>query len=187
VFPARPTKPKAARRAGLARAAAIAAMLLGVPAANAATATATLTVSARVGGFCYFSGIFTTNFNLTFGAYAPAGGNRDVSATLGVRCASGVPFQIALNGGGSGSVANRRMSATGLPAEKLDYQLYTNAARTVVWGDGSGGSSVAVGTGGGLFAVRSFTVYGRVPDSPANQAAAPRTDYRDVVTITVTY
>jgi spore coat protein U-like protein len=162
-------------------------MVLGVTTANAATATGTLTVNARVGGFCYFSGIFTTNFNLTFGTFTPAGGNRDVSATLGVRCTNGVPFQIALNGGGSGSVASRQMSATGLPAEKLDYQLYTNPARNVVWGDGSGGSSIAVGTGGGLFAVRSFTVYGRVPDSPANRAAAPRADYRDVVTITVTY
>jgi spore coat protein U-like protein len=162
------------------------AVLLGVPAAKAATATGVLTVNARVGGFCFFSAIFTTNFTLNFGTYTPGSGNRDVSTTLGVRCSDGVPFQIALDGGASGNVASRQMSAAGLPAEKLSYQLYSNPTRTTMWGDGSSGSSVT-GTGGGFLTVRSFTIYGRVPDSPANQAAAPRTDYRDVVTITVTY
>jgi spore coat protein U-like protein len=158
-------------------------------AADAATTTGTLAVSARVGGYCVFSTwpFGPGNYTLNFGAYTPAGGNRDATTTLGVRCTNGVPFQIALNGGGSGSVTNRQMTSATAPTEKLGYQLYTDAARTIVWGDGSGGSVVATGTGGGFLALRSFTVYGRVPDSTANQGVAPLNNYQDTVTIVVTY
>jgi spore coat protein U-like protein len=152
---------------------------------EAATTSATLTVTARVGGNCRFNPPSTTSFTLAFNTYTPSAGNLNVSTNLQVRCTSGVPFQIALGGGGSGNVANRRMSATGAPAETLAYQLYTDAAYTTIWGDGSSGTAVrsSVGTPG----PQTFTIYGRIPDSGTNLAAAPRTDYRDVVTITVTY
>jgi spore coat protein U-like protein len=77
------------------------------------------------------------------------------------------------------------MAATGAPAEKVDYQLYTDAARTTVWGDGAGGTAVQSGVG--TAAPRTLTVYGRIPDAGANLSAAVRADYRDTVTITVTY
>jgi spore coat protein U-like protein len=165
---------------------ALAATLLGVPVAHAATSTGVLTVNARLGGFCFFTTLFTSNYNLSFGVYTPGSGNRDASTTFRLVCSNGMPFQIALDGGGSGNVANRQMSAAGAPAEKLAYQLYTDTARTILWGDGSVGSPVT-GTGGGFLSPRSFTIFGRVPDSGANLTAAPRTDYGDVVTITVTY
>lgn len=182
-----------ARRGVFARTALALSLAMGIvvaQGATAATATGTLTVTARVGGYCLFSSsvfTFTSNFTLALGTYTPGGGNLDGATDFQVRCTNGVPFQVALSGGGAANILGRQMSATGLPAEKLAYQLYTNAARTIVWGDGSGGSSLATGTGGGFFAPRTFTVYGRVPDSGANPAAAPRPDYRDVVTITVTY
>jgi len=177
---------------GLARtiAAAVAAALLcvsGVGVAPAAQTTGNLDVTARVGGYCIFSGLFVTNFAVPFGVFTPGGGNRNVTANFGLRCTNGVPFQVELDGGGSGDVAARQMSSTSSPADKLAYQLYIDATRTTVWGDGTAGSAVASGTGGGIFAVRSFTVYGQVPDSAANRSAAVRNDYRDVVTITVIY
>jgi spore coat protein U-like protein len=165
----------------------LATILPGVDPARAAQTTGNLDVTARVGGYCVFSGLFVTNFAVAFGVYTPGSGDRDVTTTFGLRCSNGIPFQVELDGGGSGNVGNRQMSSTSIPTDKLEYQLYTDATRTTVWGDGSGGSAVASGTGGGIFAVRSFTVYGRVPDSAANQSAAVQTDYRDVVTITVTY
>jgi spore coat protein U-like protein len=154
--------------------------------AHAAQTTGTLTVTARMGGICLLN-FFAAPTTVAFGTYTPTTGNRDATGTMQIRCANGIPFTIALNGGGSGNVTARQMSATGLPAEKLDYQLYTDATRTTVWGDGTGGSSLQSGIGGGYLIVRLFTVYGRIPDSGANLSAAVRADYRDTVTITVTY
>jgi spore coat protein U-like protein len=175
--------------ARMAAALASAALLAASGNAGAATTTGTLAVAARVGGYCVFSTwpFGPGNYALNFGAYTPASGNRDATSTIGVRCTNGVPFQIALSGGGSGSVANRQMTSATVPTEKLAYQLYTDAARTIVWGDGTGSTAVATGTGGGFLALRSFTVYGRVPDSTSNQSAAPLNNYQDAVTIVVTY
>lgn len=180
------------KRSGLARgvvALALAAWIAAIGSASAATTTGTLAVTARVGGFCVFSTwpFGPGNYTLNFGVYTPAGGNLDVQTSLGVRCSSGVPFQVALNGGSTGNVSNRQMSSTTVPTEKLAYQLYTDAGRTIVWGDGTGGTAVATGTGGGFLVLRSFTVYGRVPDSTANQGAAPLNNYQDTVTVVVTY
>jgi spore coat protein U-like protein len=156
---------------------------LAAGSAAAATSTGTLGISASVGRNCLFS---SGPFTLGFGTYTPGAGNRDRAATLRVGCTNGITFQVALNGGGTGNIANRQMSATGLPSEKLAYQLYTNAARTTVWGDGTSGS-VRTLTGRGVNRPQSLTVHGRIPDAAANQSAAPRNDYLDTVTITVTY
>jgi spore coat protein U-like protein len=153
--------------------------------AYAAQASGTLTVTARLGGTCRFNPPSTTAFTLAFGTYTPAAGNLDASTTFRVQCSNGIPYQIALDGGGSGSMLNRQMTATGAPAEKIDYQLYTDAPRTTVWGNGTGGTAVQSGVG--TAAPRTLTVYGRIPDAGANLSAAVRADYRDTVTITVTY
>ena len=171
--------------AQIAGALAIALGLASGGAAHAAQASGTLTVTARLGGICRFSPPSTTAFTLAFGTYTPASGNVNASTTFRVQCSNGVPYQILLGGGGSGNVLNRQLTATAAPAEKVGYQIYTDAAYTTVWGDGTGGTAVQSGVGGG--GPRTLTVYGRIPDSAANQGAAPRTDYLDTVTITVSY
>ena len=45
--------------------------------------------------------------------------------------------------------------------DKLNYQLFTGASRTQVWGDGTSSSSVMSGTGTG--ALNEETIYARVP------------------------
>jgi spore coat protein U-like protein len=57
-----------------------------------------------------------------------------------------------------------------------------------VFGDGTTGVTVG-GTGAGMGAVnaQTVTVFGRLPDTAANQTAAVLTDYTDSVSITVTY
>lgn len=162
-------------------------LLLGlvVGAADAAQTAGTLTVTARLGGVCRFSPPGTTAFTLAFGTYTPAAGNVTASTNFRMQCSAGIPFQVALGSGGSGNQLNRQLTATGAPIEKLGYQLYTDAALTTIWGDGTGGTAVQSGVS--TPPPRTFTVYGRIPDSAANQTAAPRIDYADTVTITINY
>lgn len=158
-------------------------LAVGAAPSYGATTTGTLTVTAAVAAVCQVS-----NATLAFGTYTPGSGNLDQQTNIGVRCTRGTPFTVSLNGGGGGAISARRMASTGTPAEQLQYQLYTTAGRTVVFGDGTTGSTVA-GTGNGMGVPQTVnvTVYGRVPDNAANQAAAALADYTDTVQITVTY
>jgi len=167
----------------LAPLAAAALLVLAAAPAQGAQTTGTLTVTAQVAAVCQVA-----NATLTFGTYTPGAGNLDQQTDIGVRCTKNTGFTVALNGGGGGSIAARRMASTGTPAEQLQYQLYTSAARTIVFGDGTTGSTVGgTGQGMGVPQTQNVTVYGRVPDNAANQAAAVLADYTDSVTITVTY
>jgi spore coat protein U-like protein len=166
----------------IAPAAAAAMLALGAMSANAATTTGTLTVTAAVAAVCNVG-----NATLAFGTYNPGGGAVNQTTTIAVRCTRLTPFTVGLNGGGSGNISARQMSSTGTPAEKLDYQLYSDAGRLTVWGNSAGTWQSGTGAGMGVGNAVNFTVYGQVPDSVANQAAAALADFTDSVTITVTY
>jgi spore coat protein U-like protein len=71
-------------------------------------------------------------------------------------------------------------------ANTLQYNLYTTAAFTTVFGDGSGASQTEAGTGAGVATAVSFTVFGQLPDNATNQAVVPGA-YTDTITVTVTY
>ena len=140
--------------------------------ALAATDTATLTVTASVAAVCNVQAA-----TLAFGAYDPALPDLDATTTVDLTCTPGTPYDVGLDGGGSGSVVARQM-ANG-PAT-LNYSMFQDAARTVNWGDTVGVDTVS-GVGGG--GVVSHTVYGRIP---TGQFVAPGA-YADTVTITVTF
>ena len=68
----------------------------------------------------------------------------------------------------------------------LNYNLYTNSARTIVWGDGTGGSSAQTLSGGTVSGgLRRFsrTVYGRIA-AMQNVGAA---SYSDTIVMTVIF
>jgi spore coat protein U-like protein len=132
---------------------------------------------------------------LAFGNYAsPQGPRVDSSATVQVRCtpaylllACQVGYTLSLSAGLSPVGGARQLSAgTGL----LRYDLYSDAARTVAWGDGGvSGSTVAGSISTGLLGLvclqgsRSHTLYGRIPASQN----VPVGVYQDQVVLTVTY
>lgn len=169
------TRPsRATRKKTIATLCAIAAPL-AAPAAHAATASDTMTVTAIVVQSCQ-----VVANDLSFGAYNPiATTDLDATTTLDVTCTSGTGYIVSMDAGiGSGAtIATRKMTSSG---NTLNYSLYRNAARTQVWGQTSGTDTVA-GTGTGT--AQSLTVYGR---APAAQAAPPGS-YSDTVTVTVTY
>ena len=66
----------------------------------------------------------------------------------------------------------------------LYYNLYSNAGRTIIWGDDSGGGeSVASSFPAASRSAKAFSIYGRIP---ALQNAWVGI-YHDSVTVTVSY
>jgi spore coat protein U-like protein len=127
---------------------------------------------------------------LAFGNFAPLSGTvLDVTSTVTVTCTCtvvclGINYTVAVSAGGSGTFSPRRMSA-GTP--KLPYNGFTTAARTTVWGDGTGSTAMParcrlVGAIGSSW-VEPITFYGRIPVSTGISPGS----YTDSLTVTVTY
>lgn len=122
--------------------------------------------------------------DLSFGTRFSLAGNIDASSTLGVTCTANTAYNVSLNGGSvTGNIANRRMGLNGTAPGVVGYQLYRDAGRSQVWGDGSGASTTVIGAGTGTGTPTTLTVYGRVPSQPM----PPSGIYRDTVTATVEY
>lgn len=96
-----------------------------------------------------------------------------------------VDYVAALGPGSAGNFAPRQMqSGSGV----LGYHLYLDSARSVVWGDGSGGTEAASGSLSAVLSLgetvgRTHTVYGRI----FPQQDPPTGAYSDTVTITLTF
>jgi len=137
-----------------------------------------------------------TATSVAFGNYvSPGGAVVDSTGTVSVTCTPdrvllvcSASYTIALSAGNSVlGFAPRRMSGSGFT---LDYNLYTNGARTTVWGDGSGVTSTVPETITSsilglicLPGIKNSTVFGRVP---ANQNVGVAT-YSDSIVVTVTF
>src|SRR5687768_9685364 len=82
---------------------------------------------------------------LSFGAIDPLEQrDTDSTGTITVTCPALTPYSISINTG-SGSFSERRMTDG---SNTLRYQVYTDASRSVIWGDGTGGSTVLAGEAG---------------------------------------
>ena len=122
---------------------------------------------------------------VAFGAYNPQSGTPDDSTgTVQADChPNDHDIQVDIGAGLSGSFATRSMSSG---AAMLNYNLYTNVARTIIWGDGTGGSSNQTLTGGSVSGgTRRFTgtVYGRIPAAQN----VPAGTYGDTLIVTLTF
>ncbi|MEI7445153.1 MAG: spore coat U domain-containing protein [Burkholderiales bacterium] len=156
---------------------AAAALMAGSAPLMAATTTTTFTVTGTVVATCT-----VTAGALNFGATipTPVNTNVDATSTITATCSNAVPFSIGLsagNGPGATFAARRMTSGT----NTVNYTMYTDAGRTAVWGDGTGGSTLNNLTGTG--AAQAVTVFGRIPQG---QTPAVGT-YNDLITVTVTF
>lgn len=117
---------------------------------------------------------------VAFGVYLPSSASpTDATGSVRVACTNFIGgYTIALGSGG-GSIPARRMASGNAT---LQYQLYTTAARTAVWGNGTAGGVVVPGSCLTL-CDQTYTVYGRIP---ARQSPRPGT-YADTITVTVTF
>ena len=143
--------------------------------ANSAVATSSMAVSANVLTACLVAAT-----PLAFGSYDVAGGAVNISSTVSVTCTGNSSYTIAL-GAGSGSGATFATRKMTFGANTLNYSIYTDSARSSVWGDGTSGSNTVAGTG--TLGVTTHTAYGSIPAAqPANAGA-----YSDIVSITLNY
>jgi spore coat protein U-like protein len=120
-----------------------------------------------------------------FGAYDPrAAGPDDGTGSIAIAChPRDSSVTIALGSGGSGSAGSRRMASG---AALLSYNLYTSSSRTIIWGDGSGGTSPVTLTNGNVSGgTRRFSanIFGRIPASQN----VPAGIYVDTIVVTVTF
>jgi spore coat protein U-like protein len=132
---------------------------------------------------------------VAFGVYDPFATTPDDSTgSITVTCSTigngggvtRVEYSVALSAGASGNYAQRFMSSG---APRLNYNLYADPARSLVWGSGSAGTqvitgSMTVGPGvGNGTRTNTHTVYGRLP---ALQDAAEG-NYMDSIVLTLTF
>lgn len=147
--------------------------------AQAGTAGNSFQVTATVTSACTVSGT-TLNFGASIDPLAAAT-PLDATSTLSVQCTNTTPYTVSLNAGvnaGGASNFGSRLMKSG--SNTLGYQLYLDAGRATVWGDGTA-SSTSAGTGTG--SAQTLTIYGRLP-SLANVVPG---SYTDTVTVTVSY
>jgi spore coat protein U-like protein len=140
--------------------------------AQAQTATTTFRVQTKVQAVC----TVTAN-DLNFGTYAQTGTNG--TTQLRAICSPQTTYNIGLNEGTTtGATINQRKMASGTNA--INYQLYSDSARSTIWGNTSGTDTVT-GVGTGL--AQDHTVFGAIP---ATQSI-PAGDYGDTITVRIYY
>ncbi len=146
---------------------------VGYSAAQAATATATLSVSASIAGACTVG-----SAALSFGAYSPAAAST-ANSTVTVTCTNGTNATVSLNQGNN----NNRVPSAGTRALNngatnfLGYEIYSDNGLSTVWNTTN--TQPIASTGSAI----SLTAYGRIA---AGQNPATGS-YNDTVTITVTF
>ena len=119
-----------------------------------------------------------TATNLDFSSYTET--QLDGQSQIQLICTDTTSWKVGLDGGRFPGAVIARRSMGGPGASQLGYQLYSDPARTDVWGDGIGTDTVS-GTGTG--ATQLLNVYGRIP---AGQSVI-NGGYVDTITATVTF
>jgi spore coat protein U-like protein len=156
---------------------AVAALAL-LPFANPSSATqvtSNFSVQLTMTTSCVINSASTLNF----GSQGVLVANVDNTSTLQVQCTNTTPYNIGLDVGTAtgATVAARKMTSG---SNTINYALYTDSARSLLWGNTVGTDTVAA-VGSGI--AQSYTVYGRVPAQPTPAAGT----YADTITVTVTY
>lgn len=120
--------------------------------------------------------------SVAFGVYDVfAGGPLDSTGNITLRC-SGQDrnISISLDRGGAPTFAARQMRQG---SEFLNYNLYMDAARTILWGDGTGGTQAYFNANPPNNRDVVVPVFGRIP-AGQDTSAGP---YTDIVTATILF
>jgi spore coat protein U-like protein len=110
----------------------------------------------------------------------------DILGTITVTCTGtagdSVSLDLALSAG-NGTYSNRQMTDG---THNMLYNLYKDASRSQVWGDGTGGTGTVTDsfTMASTVEVKNYTVYGRIFGSQ-NQLVVQ--SYSDSVVVTLNY
>ena len=126
-----------------------------------------------------------TTTGINFGAYDVfAAVPRDTSGTVTVACDRNPPTDVTISIGASptsGGFQPRRMRHAS-QADRMNYNLFTTASMTTVWGDGSAGTSTVLLRKVNRNRPVTMTIYGRIPPGQNVSVGA----YSDSLTVTIT-
>lgn len=144
----------------------VAVLLLGSNDASAQSSPS-CTISVTSVAFGNYN-VFTTSAN-------------DSSGTVTFRCNSqSTNISIALSDGSSSTFSPRTLRKGG---EVLNYNLYRDAARSTIWGDGTGGTSLYTHANPPNNSNVNVTIYARIP---AQQDVSAGT-YSDTVSAVINF
>jgi spore coat protein U-like protein len=105
----------------------------------------------------------------------------DSTGTITYRCnATAANISISLSDGSSSTFSPRTLRKG---SEVLTYNLYRNAARTNIWGDGTGGTSVYTRPNPPNNSNVNLTIYGRIPAQQDVSAG----NYSDTVSAVINF
>ena len=154
-------------------------LIAATTSASAAVVTTTFQVQASVNALCSVSAV-----NLTFPAVDPLSSQTDGATTVTVNCTKNSSYTVGLTAGTTvGATIAQRKMANG--ADIMNYNLYTDAARSIVWGNSAAAPTWVSGTGAGMQTAQVLNVYGRVASGQTNLAVGTYTE--PTITVTVTY
>ncbi|MEZ2223724.1 spore coat U domain-containing protein [Rhizobium sp. RCC_161_2] len=153
-----------------------AAIIMTEAPAMAAVASGSMTVRITIQAECKVQ----TASDLDFGTKGVLDAATDQTSTIGVQCTTGQTYNVGLSAGAGSGATTAVRKMTGPGAATINYSLYRDTARTLLWGVTIGTDTLA-GTGNGD--VQNLTVYGRVPAQTTPAAGI----YTDTVAITVNY
>ena len=127
---------------------------------------------------------FTTVIGVSFGTYHVFDGSPvDSTGSITLYCSGVQPtdlFTIEIGGGNSSNPASRYLLNG---AVQLGYNLYLDPSRSVIWGNGAGGTSVLGPVSLDDQTPTTWTVYGRIPAMQNVSAGS----YSDSVMVTVQF
>jgi spore coat protein U-like protein len=114
--------------------------------------------------------------SVVFGSYDTLSAqNTDSAGSVSVSCDSSDSFTITLSSG-HGTMLSRQMQSG---AYSMNYNLYTDSLRSIIWGDGTSGTTLVSATGTSA----TYPVYGRIPAAQN----LPAGSYSDSIAVTLTF
>ncbi len=122
--------------------------------------------------------------SVAFGTYdvfssSPA----DTTGSVSFTCNGAASIEIRLDKGvGSGANFSRRR-LTGPASDTLNYNLYLDASRSTIWGDGTGSTSKYTNANPPINTPVVVTIYGRISAGQDVSTGA----YTDSVTVTINF
>lgn len=149
-----------------------AAVAVGAPTAEAATATGSFTVQTTVFAACTLA---TNNLNFagyTTGQITPVPGSTNLTVTCPGATASPLPVTLTMS---TASGFYRMVNGV----NNLNYRLCQDAPCATLYGQGTAGAPVTINNGGG----QAVSVFGDIPGAQVSPAGA----YSQLVNVTLTY
>jgi len=126
--------------------------------------------------YCRFTSVSPVGFG-AYNVFSKLPNNSGIgSVTIDCNGFGAPNMAVALGTGQSGTYSFRAMNNG---ANRLIYNIYTSASRTIIWGDGSGGSSA-------LFVLQNgatLSLFGQIPEGQDAGVGI----YTDTITVTVNF